>query len=171
MLVLPDHNSPYLIDSLTSPVIIKYHWIFNAPQTDFMLQQLSYLEETTGAAVKLRVNNSDFWVPSTWSILVTDRETYQLDTVNVAACASTEHLAFSFSTGEMNLRTLDIRVVDYAESMPLVHPMINKGCALVHPVGPSPLTNGKHLQLNVVIGPHDLYKHLQNKVVGDVMSW
>lgn len=171
MLVLPDYGRPYLIDSLTAPVVIKHHWVFSAPLTDFMLQQITYLEETTGAAVKLRVNNSEFWVPSTWNILVTDRETYQLDTVAVSACASASHIAFSFSPDEMNLRTLDIAVIDYAEQMSLVHPMINKGCALVHPVGPVPTFHGKQIQLSVVIGPHDLWKHLQNKVVGDVMAW
>lgn len=171
MLILPDYGRPYIIDSLTAPLVVKHHWIFNAPQTDFMLQQIVYLEETTGAAVKVRINNSEFWIPSTWNILVTDRETYQLDTVNISACASTNHIAFSFSPDEMNLRTLDIAVIDYVENIALVHPMINKGCALVHPVGPSPLQHGKHLQLSVVIGPHDLYKHLQNKVVGDVMAW
>jgi hypothetical protein len=191
MLCLPDYGRPYLIDSLTTPVVIKHHWIFNAcvkvestkenskreieqlsiGHPDFVLQQITYLEETTGAVVKLRVNNSEFWVPATWNILVTDRETYQLDTVCVSACASTGHLAFSFSPDEMNLRTLDIAVVDYCESMSLVHPMINKGCALVHPVGPAPTFHGKQIQLNVVIGPHDLYKHLQNKVVGDLISY
>lgn len=171
MVVLPEHNRPYCIDSLTAPVVIKHHWIFNAVQTDFCLAPVVYLEETTGAGVKLRINNSEFWVPSTWSILVTDRETYQLDTVSVQSCASTNHIAFSFSTEEMNLRTLDIEVIDYTDNIALVHPMINKGCSLIHPVGPSPMVNGKQMQLSVVIGPHDLYKHLANKVVGDVMSW
>ena len=170
MLALADYGKPYLIDSLTAPVAIRYHWIFNAPAVDFMLQQITYLEETTGAVVKLRINNFDFWVPSTWFILVTDRETYQLDTVSVQACSSTKHLAFSFSPDEMNLRTLDIDVVDYAEDMSIVHTMINKGCALVHPVGPGQGV-GKTVQLSVVIGPHDLYKHLTNKVVGDVISF
>jgi hypothetical protein len=171
MLVLPDFGRPYVLDSLTSPVVIKHHWVFKAPVTDFMLEKLEYLEETTGACIKVRINNSEFWVPATWNILVTDTETYQLDTVSIQACASTQHLAFSFSTDEMNLRTLPVKVIEYAESMALVHPMINKGCALVHPVGPAPTFNGKQLQLSVVIGPHDLYKHLQGKVVGDVMSW
>jgi hypothetical protein len=171
MLVLPDYGKPYLIDSLTAPVVIRHNWIFNAQLTDFMLQQITYLEETSGAAVKLRVNNSEFWVPATWHILVTDTETYQLDTVSVQSCAQTKHIAFSFSPDEMNLRTLPIDVIDYVEDISLVHPMINKGCALVHPVGPSPTFHGKQIQLNVVIGPHDLYKHLTNKVVGDVMSW
>jgi hypothetical protein len=168
MLVLPEYNRPYLIDSLTAPVVIKYNWIFSAPMCDFTLAPITYLEETSGAVVKVRINNSEFWVPATWNILVTDRETYQLDTVSIQSCASTKHIAFVFAPDEMKLRTLDIMVTDYAEHMALVHPMINKGTALVHPVGPASQAWGKQLQLSVVIGPHDLYKYLQNKVVGDV---
>lgn len=170
--ILPEYNKPYLIDSLTAPVVVKHNWIFNAALTDFMLAPITYLEETTGAVIKVRINNSEFWVPATWNILVTERETYQIDTVAIKACASTEHLAFSFSPDEMKLRTLEVMVIDYADSMALVHPMINKGTALVHPVGPTPiLNNGKPIQLSVVIGPHDLYKHLANKVIGDIFSY
>ena len=97
MLILPEYNKPYTIDSLTAPIVVKHHWVFSAPQTDFMLQAITYLEETQGAAVKVRINNSEFWVPATWNILVTDRETYQLDTVSIADCAKTKHIAFSFS--------------------------------------------------------------------------
>lgn len=171
MLVLPDYGKPYMIDSLTAPVVIKHNWIFHGPTTDFMMSPITYLEETTGAVVKVRINNSEFWVPATWFILVTDRETYQIDTVGIQSCASTKHIAFSFSPDEMKLRTLDIMVVDYAEEMALVHPMISKGTALVCPVGPTPQGIGKPLQLSVVIGPHDLYKHLTNKVIGDIFSW
>jgi hypothetical protein len=171
MQILPDYNKPYLIDSLTAPVVVKHHWIFNAPITDFMLSPITYLEETTGAVIKVRINNAEFWVPATWNILVTERETYQIDTVSIQSCASTKHLAFSFSPDEMKLRTLDIMVIDYAEHMSLVHPMISKGNALVHPVGPAPVSNSKTIQLAVVIGPHDLYKYLADKVIGDIFSW
>lgn len=171
MLVLPEYNHPYIIDSLTAPVVIKHNWIFNAPACDFMLNPIQYLEETTGAVVKVRINGSEFWMPATWFILVTDKETYQVDTVSIQSCATTQHVAFSFSPDEHNLRTLDVMVLDYAESMPLVHPVISKGSALVHPVGPSSETFGKIHQLSVVIGPHDLYKYLANKVVGDILSY
>lgn len=136
-----------------------------------MLNPIQYLEETTGAVVKVRINNTEFWVPATWFILVTDRETYQIDTVSIQSCATNEHIAFNFSPDEMRLRTLDIMVIDYAEQMSLVHPMIGKGTALVHPVGPSTTGYGKQHQLSVVIGPHDLYKYLTNKVIGDIFSW
>jgi hypothetical protein len=171
MLVLADYGKPYLIDSLTAPVVIKHNWIFHGPSCDFMLQPITYLEETSGAAIKLRINNSEFWVPATWQILVTDRETYQLDTVAIQSCAGVKHIAFGFSPEEMKLRTLDIMVIDYAEKMALVHPMINKGTALVCPVGPVMLNIEKQIQTSVVIGPHDLAKHLTNKVIGDIFSW
>ncbi len=170
MLCLPDYNKPYLIESLHAAVAIKYHWVFNAQICDFVLAPIHYLEETSGSAVKVRINNFEFWMPATWNILVTDRETYQIDTVGIQQCAATSHIAFSFSPDEMKLRTLEIMVLDYVDSMALVHPMINKAQALVHPVGPSPKGIGKEYQLNVVIGPHDLYKHLQNKVVGDLFE-
>jgi hypothetical protein len=171
LLTLPDYGKPYQIDSLTAPVVIKHHWIFHGPTTDFMLAPITYLEETTGAVVKVRINNSEFWMPSTWQILVTDRETYQIDTVSIQSCATIKHAAFSFSPDEMRLRTLDVMVIDYAENMSLVHPMINKGTSLVHPVGPTLPAPGKSYQLSVVIGPHDLYKHLTGKVIGDIFSW
>jgi len=171
MQVLPDYNKPYIIDSLTAPVVIKHNWIFNGIACDFMLNPITYLEETTGAVVKVRINGTEFWMPATWFILVTDKETYQIDTVSIQSCASSQHVAFSFSPDEMNLRMLDIMVLDYAEQMSLVHPMISKGTALVHPVGPSAPRFGKTHQLSVVVGPHDLYKYLTNKVVGDIFSY
>lgn len=169
MLVLPDFAIPFSVDSLTAPIVIKHCWMFRGIDTDFTLLPILYLEETTGAAVKVRINNSEFWIPATWNILVTDRDTFQLDTVNIQSCAATKHIAFVFAKDELKLRTLDIMVLDYCDSMSLIHPMIGKGTALVHPVGPSQGI-GKQVALSVVIGPHDLYKYLSDKIVGDIFS-
>lgn len=170
MLVLPDYAKPYMIDSLSSPVVIKHNWMFNATIVDFVLSPITYLEETQGPAVKLRINNADFWVPSSWKILVTDNETYQLDTVNIQSCANTNHLAFAFSPSEMKLRTFDIMVTDYSEHMNLTHPMINKGYAMIHPCGLVQQFNKPDFVTSVIIGPHDLYKHIGDKVVGDLFT-
>ena len=170
MLILPDYGKPYIIDSLTAPVMVKHHWAFNAQLCDFVLSKITYLEETTGPGVKIRVNNFEFWVPSCWNILVTDHETYQLDTVPIPSCATTQYFAYSFSPTEMNLRTLEVRVIDYSDKISAVHPMINKATALVHPVGPVTQPNGSVLQLAVVMGPHDLHKYIGNKVVGDLLT-
>jgi hypothetical protein len=170
MLVLPDYGRPYIIEAISSPIVIKHCWMFNAAACDFMLEPIKYLEETSSPMVKVRINNYEFWAPADWHILVTDRETYQLDTVTIQSCASVMHEAFAFVADELKLRTLEVRVLDFqAESTCVVHPMINKGMALVHPVGPS-LGTGKQVQQSVVIGPHDLYKHLAGKTVGDLFS-
>jgi hypothetical protein len=135
---------------------------------DFILSPITYLEETSGAAIKIRVNNFEFWVPSAWNVLVTDTETYRLDTANIQSCATTPHSVFVFSPNEMKLRLTRVDVIDYSDDMSLVHPMINKGTALVHPIGPSLNLLEKDMQLAIVIGPHDLYKYLSNRVVGDL---
>jgi len=175
MLVLPEYNKPYLIESLHSPLVIKRNWIFHAGMLDFLLNPITYLEETTGESVKIRINGTEFWVPAEWHILTADLETLQVDTVDFESCAKKKHVAFSFSPDESNLRTLDIEIIDFIgkndEPMSLVHPMIAKETALVHPVGPVKLRTGKEVQLSVIIGPHDLYKYLGNKVVGDILSW
>lgn len=171
MLCLPDYNKPYILHSLTAPVIIRYHWIFNGSLCDFSLTPVTYLEETTGAAIKIRINNFDFWVPATWNILVTDNSTYSLDTVPIQSCSTVKHHVFIFSPNEMKLRTQYLEVVEYDEDRSLVHPMINKGTALVHPIGPSLNPKEKDMQLCIAIGPHDLYnKYLSNKVVGDIFG-
>lgn len=171
MLVLPDYGKPYLLHSLTAPVVIKHHWIFHAPSVDFMLSPITYLEETTGGAVLARINGSEFWIPSSWNILVTDRETYQLDTVGIQSCASVAHAAFCFSLDETQLRTFDVQIIDACEDMSLVHPMIAKATAYAHPVGPITIRGNQETHASVIIGPHDLYKHLVGKVVGDIYSW
>ncbi len=199
MQVLPEYNVPYIIDSLSAPLVIKRNWIFNAQYLDFMLSQIQYLEETTGAAIKIRINGSEFWVPASWYILVADTETAQIDTISIQDCTKKKHTAFSFSPDESNLRVLDIDIAGQGEhvrmesalsedgnlaleepSAPsespvdpcrsLVHPMIAKGTALVHPVGPITTRNGKTHQLSVIIGPHDLYKFIGNKIAGDILS-
>ena len=55
--ILPDYGRTYIISSLTSPIVVKHNWMFDAPMTDFTLQPIQYLEETTGAALKVRINN------------------------------------------------------------------------------------------------------------------
>lgn len=168
MLCLPDFNRPYLIESLTSPILIKHCWMFSGPLCDFLLSPLQYLEETTGPAYKVRSNNFDFWIPSSWSVLATDRETYQLDTVDMQACATVVHEAVCFVPEEMKLTTSKIHIIDYVDEINIVHPMISRGMSLVHPIGPN--LNNPKVHLSIVIGPNDLYKNLEGKLVGDLFS-
>lgn len=174
MLILPDYSRPYLLDSLISPIVVKHHWIFSGPQADFMLSPITYLEETTGAALKIRANGSEFWIPKTWNILVTDHDTAKIDTVPIKSCSTINHTAYAFSSNETRLRLLNINIIDetpYGEVMSLVHPMISKGTMMVHPVGPIKTQDGKETHLCLVIGPYDLYKYISALSIGDLIAW
>jgi hypothetical protein len=70
----------------------------------------------------------------------------------------------------MKLRTLDINVIDFADEMSIVHPMVSKGTALVSPVGQAAKNINQQIETCVAIGPFDLVKHLATKVVGDIFS-
>lgn len=168
MLILTEYNKNYIIESLTGPVVPKFCWTFSGPMLDFMLSPITYLEETTGPTKTIEINGFRFEMPAGWNILITERETFQLDTVPIASCSSQHTLAFVMSPTNYMLRMAEVKVVDYCEEKSLVHPLIAKGTGLCHPAGC--IKNGDtEIDLAVVITPHDLYKHIAGKAVGDIM--
>lgn len=169
MLFLPETNKPFILESVYTPMVFKYCWMFNASLCDFQLQPINYLEETTGPAVLARINNFEFWIPKNWHILVTERETYQIDTVCITQCAAVPHEVFFFCPTETKLLSGTISIIDECSKIQVVHPMINKGTALIHPVGSSSIRVGQEKHLAVIIGPHDMAKSLTGKVVGDLI--
>jgi hypothetical protein len=70
---------------------------------------------------------------------------------------------------DSKFRTLPIQVKDVHPNMAVTHPMLQKGTALCHPVGDLTLDDGTTTIMNVVVGPHDLYKHLDNMLYGDLI--
>ena len=88
MLVLPDYGHPYIIDSVSGPVVPKYSWFYDVSLNDFVLRPIRLLEETIGTTVKVRINNFDFNVPASWNLLVVDEDTKLVDTVPITQCAS-----------------------------------------------------------------------------------
>jgi len=178
LLVFPEFCKPYIIDSLTNPIVIKHFWVLNTnlrvdpdepPQQDFMLQKISYLEETTGPTYRIGINGSEFWVPAEWNILVVDPETSAIDFVGFQSCASLEFNAFLFSPIETSIRYMPVRILDYVKEKSLVHPAIDKGNAMACPVGPIKTRVHQELHVAIIIGPYELYKHLQNKTIGDLL--
>lgn len=168
MIIYPDFCKPYLIDNLTGPVIPKYYWTFSGPMLDFCLSPISYLEETTGPVVTLEVNGFKFDVPAHWNILITDTDTWQLDTIPITNCSNQKSSAYLMSTNEYTLRTADVKIVDYFEMKVLVHPLVAKGHGLCHPAG-TVMSYGKEVDVMVTITPHDLYKFIGEKAVGDIL--
>ena len=170
MLFLSDLNKPYIVDSLSQPMVVRHHWVFSAHMLDFKIANISYLEESTGPAVKLKINNFGFYVPSTWNILIIDDDTYQVDTIPVTSCSNYKCHAFGMSPTDSKMRLLEVSIEDFEPKMSLIHPMIQRATGLCHPVGVVQ-DRQKETDVCVVVGPFDLHKWLNGKTVGDLLDY
>ena len=169
MIILNEINRPYIVDSLTAPIVLRHHWIFNAQQLDFALSEIQYLEETTGPTITLQIGDSEVKVPGAWNLLIVDNETYTVDMVPVTACASFEHLAFVFSPDDGKLITAPVRVIAWDPKGVCIYPAVDKAQAVVHSISPGML-HGKLIPRGVVVGPHDLWRYIGGKTVGDLLG-
>ncbi|MBT9138151.1 MAG: hypothetical protein DDT31_00701 [Syntrophomonadaceae bacterium] len=136
---------------------------------DFKLEGLAYLEETIGPTVRIRVSNLDIDVPTSWHVLVVDRETYTVDTVPIPSVATFNHDIMMFSPDDSKLVTTQMTIVDYSQKSSVYHPMIPKGSAMIHPTGIE-LSHNKPICYGIIIGPFDLYRWVGNLAVGDILT-
>jgi len=167
--ILSEVNRPYLIDSFTAPMGVSHCWMFSGHMMDFKLEQLQYLEEIVGPTVKLRVQNLDIELPASWHILIVDKETYTVDSIPIAQCASFDQDVLLFSPDDSKPTTGKALVLDFVRKGTCIAPEVPKGSALVHPTGPE-LSHGKQCFYGIVVGPHDLHRWLSNKTVGDLLT-
>lgn len=168
MLFLSDLNKPFIVDSLSQPMVVTHHWVFSAHMLDFKISNISYLEESSGPAIKLRINGFSFFVPATWNILIADDDTYQVDTIPVTSCANAKYHAFAMSPTDSKLRMMEVTIEDFEPKMHLVHPMIQRATAICHPIGTVKDRQTEN-EVCAIIGPFDLHKWLNGKSVGDLM--
>ncbi len=169
MQVLSEVSKPYIIESLSAPIGISHFWTFSGQQLDFKLEALEYLEETTGPAIKIRAQNLDIVVPASWHIMAVDRETSVVDSLPVAQCATHDHNILLFSPDDGTPKLVKVAAIDFIKKAAVFHPMVPKGSAMVHPTGPEK----KHDRLyfyGIVIGPHDLYRWVGGKTLGDILT-
>jgi hypothetical protein len=169
MIILNECNSPYIIESLTQPLPLRHHWIFSAQALDFMLNEITYLEETSGPTVTLMIADTEVKVPGAWSVLIVDMETYTVDAVPVTACAAFEHHAFVFSPNDGKLITAPIRVVNFQPKGVCIYPALDKAQSLIHAITPG-ISHGKSVPRGVVVGPSDLWRWVGGKTVGDILG-
>lgn len=168
MLILTDYNKPYILTAIDSPIVPKYYWVFNANHLDYLISPLIYLEETTGPAIELEIDGFSFIVPSQWNILVCDKETMYIDTIPIANCSSHTYQALVSASNDLKFRTAEIKINDIFSKKTCVHPMINKGTMMCHPIGTE--KNKDDNMLSIMLGPYDLYSRYLNKMtVNDIL--
>ena len=169
MQILSEVSRPYIVESLTAPMGVSHFWTFSGHMMDFKLEQLEYLEETTGPTVTLRIQNLDIQLPTSWSMMAVDMETYTIDCIPVAHAATFDHRILLFSPDDSKLVTTTGAVVKYEKKASVVHPTVPKGSAMIHPTGPE-TSHGKSIFYGIVCGPHDLHRWIGGRTVGDILG-
>lgn len=169
MQILAETQKPYVIEALSSPIGITHFWTFSAHMLDFKMEPITYIEETTGPTVKVQVQNIEIDLPASWQVMVVDRETFTVDCVPVANCASFEHQALLFSPYDSKVNTTALRIVDFNPRAACIHPAVPKGSALVVPTSVE-LLHQKQIFYGIVCGPYDLHRWIDGKTIGDILT-
>lgn len=169
MLILPDYISPYLINDAVSPILPRHFWVFQAANLfDFTLSPLAFIEENTSTVLKVLIQGLEMFIPYNWHILIADTETSQLDWIPISECAAVEHSAYLMSPLDSATRVAPIKVLDVIENQVSYYPVIQKTCAMCHPVSKELTKKGIAVPLSIVIGQNDLSKYISNRLVGDL---
>lgn len=169
MQILSEVNKPYIIDSFTAPMGVTHFWTFSGHMLDFKLEETQYLEEIVGQTVRVRVQNLEIDIPASWYIMVVEKETYTIDMIPIAQCASFDQDIMLFSPDDSKLTTAKLQVIDFKNKGLAIAPEIPKGSAMIHPTGPE-LMHGRSIFYGIIIGPHDTYRWTGGKTVGDILG-
>ncbi len=169
MQILSEVNKPYIIDSFTAPLGVSHFWTFSGHMMDFKLEETQYLEEIAGQTIRIRVQNMEIDLPASWSIMIVDKETYTIDMIPIAQCASFDQDVLLFAPNDSKLKTGKVTVIDYKPHGVCIAPEIPKGSAMIHPVCQD-VVHGRQMYYGIVVGGHDLYRYISQKTVGDILG-
>lgn len=163
MLIFNEYSHPTIIDNIHGPTVSEYAWVLDLAQLDFMLSPINVLEEIVCPSVQLMVNQFEFILPAHWNVLVYDKDTIQLDVIELSETAGREFTAFTYGPWKSHPTPMPISVTDYKIEYKNVGPSLNKHQMLCHPVGPGDW---------ICVGPSDVYnKYLKDITLGDLLSF
>lgn len=171
MKILTDYGRPYLLDSLTGPVVPSHYWIFSGEMQDYTLAMIHFLEETTGPTITVEIMGVTLDLPASWHIMVADEGSCDVDTVPLHQCSRNAYKALLMSPTDNKIRLVPMKVLDLHKSKSLVHPMMEKGTMFVRPIKEEYRNNtDDYSQLCITIGPTDLSsKYISEMGLGDLV--
>lgn len=162
MLIFDENSQPVIIDSIYSPTPTEHKWVLDLSIMDYTLVPLMMLEEIICPSIQLRIQGFEFVLPANWNILVYDKDTSQLDVVEVSDAAGKEFTALLYGPHKLYPTPGTITVTNYFIEYKNVGPSLNKHQMLCHPVGPNEWCS---------VGPSDSFnKYLKETTIGDLMG-
>lgn len=160
MLIFDAESNPVIFDSLTGPIVPEHMWILDIGARDFMLAPITMIEETICPTMIVSINGFRFPLPAFWNILIYDRDTSQLDVVDAASASGHDFTALVYGPKRPYPTPGRIIVEDYLPEYKNIGPALSKQQMLCHPISQTEW---------VSVGPADVYKHLRDIIVGDLM--
>lgn len=162
MLIFDGDSQPIIIDSIHGPTVSEYMWVLDLQMLDFKMTPLLMLEEIVCSSVQVMVNGYEFVLPASWNILVYDRDTTQLDVVELAEAAGRQFTAMAYGPNKTQPSPAPITVTNYFVEYKNVGPSLNKHQMLCHPINTDEW---------ICVSPSDAYnKYLRDIIVGDLIS-
>lgn len=152
------------LPDIYTPIASEYMWTLNCDILDFTLSPIQMLEEIFCPALEIRApSGGKFILPASWSLLICDRDTAQLDTITLAESAGKEFVAFTYGPKATHPSFTKLSVVNYLPAHTLASPCLQKMQMLCHPVSESEW---------ICVSPSDPYnKYLKDKIIGDLISY
>ena len=160
---------PFDIGSISQPLPIQNILAFDSKKLVFYDHQIAYLEEVQTPVVDLDFQGTVITVPSSWHILVVEKETFSIDTIPVISCSVYENFAmafeFSWLNGSITHKPIDIKVkaIQYRDNETIVYPSIPKTSSIF-----INLYGDENKQCGVIIGPYDLSRNVYGRTYGDL---
>jgi hypothetical protein len=162
MLIFDGDSNPLILEDIYTPTIADHFWVLDLTLLDFTLAPLVSWEEVVCPTLVLSVNGFNFCLPANWNVLVYDKETSQLDVVELSEACGREFTALGYGPKHSRQVPITITVINYYVEHKNVGPLLNKQQMLCHPVGPNEWIN---------VAPSDAYnKYLKELTVGDIIS-
>lgn len=162
MLIFNENNEPVIMNSIHGPTLTDHFWVLDLSILDYTLAPLVMVEEVICPSMQLRINGFEFILPANWTVLVYDRETSQLDVVQLSETAGREFTALVYGPNKPYPTPATITVVNYFIEHKNVSPSLNKHLMLCLPISGDEWIN---------VSPSDGFnKYLKDTTVGDLIG-
>jgi hypothetical protein len=103
MLIFDGNSQPIILDSIHGPTVSEHMWVLDLGMLDFTMAPLLMLEEVVCPSIRVMIKGFEFTLPANWNILVYDRDTAQLDVVELAETAAESSQQWSMDRRNLHL--------------------------------------------------------------------
>lgn len=161
MVIFDENTKPVLIDNISTPMLTTHFWVLDLEERDFKLKTLDVLEEHTTPMLVIQIYGYSIELPADWNILISSKETSQLDITEVSDLTRGNFSVFVMNHKNNKIHNAPVKVIHYEPKAVLYAPSLAKNQMLCHALGPLGW---------FCVSPLDNYnKYLKNALTADLL--